>query len=333
MIQRFSVVVPLYNKREYVRRAVDSVLDQTHRAFELIIVDDGSTDGSHEMLASVNDERFRLVRQANAGEGAARNRGLAEAREDWVAFLDADDLWLPHHLAETAKIVAAFPDSGFVATGFREVTDVREVNAIGESRANIRRIDYFIEASRRIGRVNASNVSVRRAAIMNIDGFGRYKAGGDLDCWARLALLYPAALSDRVTSAYVRGTGGVMEQLQQTQSDARVAVTALRLEDISPSVASLCRAIEVDPAIGRRRGVHAYLNARAFSCVYGALGRGDVPAAASYLKLITYPYSTSIAVVSALFLLPCNWLGAAIPFARRLKNSLRRESVARPRAS
>ena len=220
MTLRFSVVIPLYNKRPYVRRAVDSVFAQTHRAFELIVVDDGSTDGGHEALASVADARFRLVRQANAGEGAARNRGVAEAREDWVAFLDADDLWLPGHLAETARIIEAFPDSGFVATGVREIADIGELNAVAKTRPNIRRVDYFLEASRGIGRVHPSNVSVRRAALIEIGGFGPFKAGADLDCWARLAVRYLLALSDRVTSAYVRGTGGAMEQLWREQSRA-----------------------------------------------------------------------------------------------------------------
>ncbi len=123
----FSVVIPLYNKRPYVRRAVDSVLGQSFENFELIVVDDGSTDGGAETLADVVDARFRLVHQENAGEGAARNRGISEARAVWIALLDADDCWLPEHLFETALIIRAFPDSGLVATGFCELSDTSHV--------------------------------------------------------------------------------------------------------------------------------------------------------------------------------------------------------------
>lgn len=329
MAQLFSVVIPLFNKREFVRRAVESVLAQTHRAFELIVVDDGSTDGSHEALASVVDDRFRLIRQANAGASVARNRGAVEARNDWVAFLDADDLWLPDHLAETADIIAVFPDSGFVATGTITIDKIDQIGAIPQRIPNIRRIDYFLEASRSVNRVSSSNVSVSRAAFVAIGGFDeRYNAGEgeDVDCWARLGLRYPCAVSDRITSVYMRGIG-VMQQLQL---NPRAQVVPSRLENYSPSVASVCRAIEADPALARRPGVHAYLNARVFNGVYGALYRVDVAAAASYAKLLTPPYTIKIAAFRVLLLLPREWLAVGLRFARRVKDARRHRSVMSP---
>ena len=88
-----SVIIPLYNKEDYISRAIDSVLRQTFKDFELIIVNDGSTDQGPGIARNFHDRRIRVIDQQNSGEGAARNRGVAEARAELVAFLDADDEW------------------------------------------------------------------------------------------------------------------------------------------------------------------------------------------------------------------------------------------------
>ena len=93
-----SVVIPLYNKDKYIARALDSVFGQTCQDFEVIVVDDGSTDNGAEIVRSYKDRRLRFIRQANAGPGAARNHGIQESRAPLLAFLDADDEWLPEFL-------------------------------------------------------------------------------------------------------------------------------------------------------------------------------------------------------------------------------------------
>jgi glycosyltransferase involved in cell wall biosynthesis len=103
MPARVSVVVPLYNKAATVRRTLDSIRSQTFTDFEAIVVDDGSTDGGERIVAEFPDPRVRLISQPNAGPGAARNRGLAEARGELVAFLDADDQWLPDYLEASLR--------------------------------------------------------------------------------------------------------------------------------------------------------------------------------------------------------------------------------------
>lgn len=105
---RVSVVIPLYNKEPYVRRALESVAAQTFNDYEVVVVDDGSTDESArvvEAFARETNARLRLVSQANAGPGAARNRGLREARGEFAAFLDADDEWLPDFLSEGVRLL------------------------------------------------------------------------------------------------------------------------------------------------------------------------------------------------------------------------------------
>src|ERR1044072_4490876 len=114
----FSVVIPVWNKRDTIAAAVASVLAQSCGDFELIVVDDGSTDGSMAGWRAFDDPRLRTVAQANAGPGPARNRGIEEAGHDWIAFLDADDLWLPDHLAELARIRGACPEAGLIGTAY-----------------------------------------------------------------------------------------------------------------------------------------------------------------------------------------------------------------------
>jgi GT2 family glycosyltransferase len=113
-----TAVVPLYNKARYVLRTLDSIAAQTFHDFEVIVVDDGSTDDGPELVEQYGDRRFRLIRQPNAGPGAARNRGIAEAAGDYVAFLDADDVWLPAYLDEALRMFQSDPRIAAVSCGY-----------------------------------------------------------------------------------------------------------------------------------------------------------------------------------------------------------------------
>lgn len=114
---RVSIVVPLFNKAPYVDRALRSISAQTFSDLEVIVVDDGSTDGGAERVEAFGDRRFRLLRQENAGPGAARNRGMAQAAGDLIAFLDADDEWMPHYL-EAAVAALSDPRAATVTCSY-----------------------------------------------------------------------------------------------------------------------------------------------------------------------------------------------------------------------
>src|SRR5690606_6751565 len=120
----FSVVIPLYNKELSVRNTINSVLDQTFKEFEIVIVNDGSTDNSVKEVEKFDDKRIRLIHQENKGVSAARNRGIEEAKYEWIAFLDADDLWRENHLEEVVRMINIFPDFKVYVTSF-EYSDKR----------------------------------------------------------------------------------------------------------------------------------------------------------------------------------------------------------------
>lgn len=112
-----SVVIPTYNRADYLREAIESVLAQTFRDFELIVVDDGSTDGTQELAASYNG-KLKYLRQQNSGPSAARNNGIKNAAGRYVAFLDSDDIWLPEMLAKQISLFRKNPAAGLAATGY-----------------------------------------------------------------------------------------------------------------------------------------------------------------------------------------------------------------------
>ena len=121
VLPTFSVVIPLYNKEPYLRRAVESVLSQGAAVHEVIVVDDGSTDNGPAQLALLEDRRVRLIRQPNGGVSAARNTGIEAATGEYVAFLDADDAWMPGLVDELLALMRQFPKASLYATSFCRV--------------------------------------------------------------------------------------------------------------------------------------------------------------------------------------------------------------------
>ncbi len=115
-----SVIIPLFNKEKYINRAIDSVFTQTYQDFEILVVDDGSTDGGPKLVRNYQDPRLRLICQQNEGPGSARNRGIKESTGPYLAFLDADDEWLPDFLRRYVKALKTHPDCDYVVGPYFE---------------------------------------------------------------------------------------------------------------------------------------------------------------------------------------------------------------------
>jgi glycosyltransferase involved in cell wall biosynthesis len=210
-----TVVIPLYQMGHAIERTIASALAQTHAPHEIIVVDDGSMDGGPELVTSVFGDTVRLVRQANAGAGPARNRGVAQARTPWIAFLDADDVWLPDHLETLAAAVRAFPEQRVFASRSRAVPErdvvsgrvpdeVERARAAGAENPP-RVIDYFAECLVRQRPFFPTTLLIDRALFLETGGFdGRYRRGQDMELMGRVALHHAVVGTDRITAWYVR---------------------------------------------------------------------------------------------------------------------------------
>ncbi len=125
-----SVILPTFNRAHLICEAIDSILNQTYRDFEIIVVDDGSTDNTTEVLQRYSD-RITYIKQENKGPGDARNRGIAEAKGEYIAFLDSDDIWFKDKLELQVAVMEKLPEIGFLCSDFCILKDGEENNHYG----------------------------------------------------------------------------------------------------------------------------------------------------------------------------------------------------------
>lgn len=198
-----SVVIPAYNAASYIARAVDSVLAQTYPWREILVVNDGSTDATARVLAAYGDA-IQALHQANAGAGSARNRGLRAARGEFVAFLDADDRWLPDKLARQVKTLTANPSIGFCSTRTRvETPDGARLNDWScpvPDKTVLHAL--FLNPGAIPG--SASGVMVRRRLFEEVGLFDEHLRQEDTDLWFRLAAATGYACIDEPLTVIVK---------------------------------------------------------------------------------------------------------------------------------
>jgi glycosyltransferase involved in cell wall biosynthesis len=202
-----SVVIPLYNKANHIARAVGSVLAQTYEDFELIIVDDGSTDASREFVGRIIDPRVCLISQKNAGVSAARNRGVAAAKTDLIAFLDADDEWLEDFLHTVLDLHKQFPEAALWGTAYAmRDFDGRLIPVKidgGIKRQTSGTLINFFRAAVPEQPIHPSSMMVRRDALVKAGGFAENLVRlEDTDMLLRMALRYPVAYCPLVKAVY-----------------------------------------------------------------------------------------------------------------------------------
>jgi hypothetical protein len=210
-----SVVIPLYDKAPYVARALNSALAQTLAPREVIVVDDGSQDDGPAIVERMStvDPRIQLIRQANAGPSAARNRGIAEAKGTWIAFLDADDVLLPRYLERAARLAGLHPEADVLTAAYREVPEglQEEVarSLADEAEAETCIASDFFKRWQTGAFFFTSSAIVRKSALANLaPAFPKgEKLGEDHDLWFRLVERGPIAWTANIGTLYTVGIG------------------------------------------------------------------------------------------------------------------------------
>lgn len=183
---KVSVIIPTYNGAQYIKQAVDSVLAQTYDDYEIIVVDDGSTDDTAELLRPYGD-RITYLYQENRKLPAARNTGIRAARGQYLAFLDSDDLFLPHKLAAQARCLDERREVGLVASGHQYIDEAGRL--LQESRSWLGRPVITIESILFGGLAPVHAVLLRRDWFERVGGFDeQFSYCEDMDLWYRLAL-------------------------------------------------------------------------------------------------------------------------------------------------
>lgn len=206
-IPEVTVVIPLYNKAPHIARAINSVLSQTFRDFEIIVVDDGSTDNGAEIVQGFGDIRIRLIRQENLGVSAARNRGIEDAKAELIAFLDADDEWLPRFIETILRLRTLFPDAGLYGTAYEVHFPGSIVHRVYCKNAGERILSSYFGELVKYGNLifNSSSFAAPKQVFIRVGGYPKgvnWNEDGVL--WGKIALQFSIAYSPQICSIYHR---------------------------------------------------------------------------------------------------------------------------------
>jgi len=207
----FSIVIPCYNREQFLTRSITSVLSQKFPIWKLVVVDDGSTDNTKEVVASFNDARITYVYQENAERSAARNKGIANTEAEWLCFLDSDDVLLPEHLHVLASFIEnQKPSPGLIATGL-----ITQQGQITKKKA-------FLTLQKNVLEEIGSNfliptqVCVHRSVLEKDQFDVRFRLWEDTHLWLRIAAQYPVYQIEEYTAIqHIHEHGTVVQGMKK----------------------------------------------------------------------------------------------------------------------
>ena len=177
----FSVIIPLYNKALYIQRALDSVLNQSFKDYEIIVVNDGSKDGGEEIVSKVYGTKVKLIHQDNQGVSVARNTGIAKAVFDYITFLDADDCWHPDFLFWMYKVLSKNPELKMLGSSYSNATLPHTIE-----NPRIELISNYFDRADANTLFTSSSTVIHKSFFNNNIGFKPHLVRGeDIDVWLR----------------------------------------------------------------------------------------------------------------------------------------------------
>jgi glycosyltransferase involved in cell wall biosynthesis len=223
-----SIVIPTYNRASFLKEAIDSVLSQTYRDFELIVVDDGSTDDTPKLLLPYG-KKIKVITKANKGPSAARNRGIKAAKGDWMAFLDSDDIWKPDKLEKQVQFIKDNPEIKICQT---EEIWIRNGKRVNPRKKHEMHSGWIYEQCLPLCIVSPSSVVIHRDVFEKVGLFDETMlACEDYDLWLRIAPHYPICL---VREKLIVKQGGHADQ----QSHVISSLDLLRIKAMVKSLES-----------------------------------------------------------------------------------------------
>ena len=264
---KFSVIIPLYNKAPYVAKAIGSVLAQSYKDYELVVVDDGSQDGSAEIASRCIEDRAncRLIKQENAGVSMARNNGVATSQGLYLCFLDADDWWDPTFLEEMSKLIVEFPEAGIYGTNYTIVNETKRKTRVAQVGVGEGFEKGYINYCRAYADTLymplwTGAVCIPRDVFEEMKGFPKdIKLGEDFLLWIHIALKFKVAFLNKPLAYYNqdvdlanRGVGKLykpqeymlwnltdLEPLEKENIDYKRLVDELRIASMMPYLLSI----------------------------------------------------------------------------------------------
>ena len=200
----FSIIIPLYNKENFIVNTLNSVFSQTFNSYEIIIVNDGSTDTSVDKITRINDDRIKIIHQENQGVSVARNKGIEMANAEYVCFLDADDYWYPNFLQTFYELIVKYNKESVFSAAFQVETQWKTFNAkysiLKEDNDLI--VDFF-DASQQECVLWTSCCIFHKSVFQKVGMFdSTIKIAQDTDLWIRIGLIYPIVFTWNVLAIH-----------------------------------------------------------------------------------------------------------------------------------
>lgn len=231
----FSVVIPLYNKGNHIKSTLESVLSQSFQDFEIVVVNDGSTDYSEREVLQLANPKVKYFSTENSGPSSARNFGIKKAQGTLIALLDADDYWFPNHLEDIFLLYQKHPEAGIFATNYEFYYSEKKIERpwfldIPPNHNGL--IKNYFKSSYIYRLATSSSIAIYKNIFNQIGGFDTsISSGQDIDMWIRIAVKYPVAFCGKISARYCMHTDNRIS-LTSTQTKTFPRLSDFKYEEL-----------------------------------------------------------------------------------------------------